>query len=77
MKTLEEYKKLPWTIVVRYHDEQGGYWSARIAELPGCMVAIEDRSALLSELDVVLEMCLESMIQHGDSIPEPAAAAAG
>lgn len=27
-----EYKRLPWTIVVRHHDEDGGYWSARVTE---------------------------------------------
>jgi predicted RNase H-like HicB family nuclease len=63
--------RLPWTIVVRYHPEQGGYWSASVAELPGCLYATENRDELLSELDVALRLMLESMIEHGDPIPEP------
>jgi hypothetical protein len=35
MSTLQEYLRLPWTIVVRFHDEEGGYWSAQVVELPG------------------------------------------
>jgi len=73
MKSVDEYMRLPWTIVVRYHDEQGGYWSAKVAELPGCLYCTSDRSALLSELDVALRMVLESMIEDGDPIPEPSA----
>lgn len=74
MKTVDEYMRLPWTIVVRYHAEQGGYWSAKVAELPGCLYATADRSELLTELDVALRLMLESMIAHGDPIPEPSAA---
>ena len=74
MKTVDEYVKLPWTITVRYHEEQGGYWSARVAELPGCIYATAKREELLSELDDVLRLCLESMIEQGESIPEPASA---
>ncbi len=59
----------------RYHAEQGGYWSARVEELPGCLYATKDRSELLSELDVALRMTLESMLEHGDPIPEPSATA--
>lgn len=76
MKTVDEYLRLPWTIVVRFHDEDGGYWSAKVAELPGCLYASRDRGELLSELDVALRMTLESMIEHGDPIPEPAATTA-
>jgi len=74
VRTLDEYMHLPWTIVVRYHAEQGGYWSAEVAELPGCLYATRDRSELLSELDVAMRLMLESMIEHGDPIPEPSAA---
>lgn len=75
MRTLDDYMRLPWTILVRHHDEQGGYWSAKVAELPGCLYCTSDRSELLFELDVALEMTLESMIAHGDPIPEPSATA--
>lgn len=51
MESVEHYLRLPWTIVVRYHDEQGGYWSAHIAEIPGCMYATSDREELLRELE--------------------------
>ena len=71
MKTLEEYMQLPWTIVVRYHAEQGGYWSAEVAELPGCLYCSSDRSELLSELEVAMRLMLETMLEHDDPIPEP------
>lgn len=73
MRTIDEYLRLPWTVIVRYHDEDGGYWSASVAELPGCLYATADRSTLLTELDVVLRMTLESMIEEGEVIPEPSA----
>ncbi len=73
MRSVDEYMRLPWTIIVRYHPEQGGYWSARIAELPGLLYATEDRNELLTELDEVLRMTLESMIEEGEPIPEPSA----
>lgn len=76
MKALEYYMRLPWTIVVRYHDEQGGYWSAEVAEIPGLMYATEQREELLRELEVVMEMWFEDCLAHGESIPEPAAATA-
>jgi predicted RNase H-like HicB family nuclease len=61
---------------VRYHAEQGGYWSAEVAGLPGCLYATKDRSQLLPELDVVLRMTLESMIENREPIPEPSPAPA-
>lgn len=73
MKTVDEYMRMPWTIMVRYHAEQGGYWAATVVELPGCLCATEDRSELLTELDVALRMTLEVMLEHGDPIPEPSA----
>lgn len=76
MKAISEYVQLPWTIVVRYHAEQGGYWSAEVAELPGCLYATKDRSQLLPELDVVLRMTLESMLENREPIPEPSPAPA-
>lgn len=75
MKTVDEYLRLPWTVVVRYHDEDGGYWSARVSELPGCFCAMRDRAELLTELDVVLRMTIESMLEEGEPITEPAAIA--
>lgn len=71
MRTLEEYVRLPWTIVVRFHDEKGGYWSAEVAELPGCRHATNNRAELLPQLDVVLRMTLEAMLDIGEPIPEP------
>lgn len=74
MRTVEEYLKLPWTIVVRFHDEDGGYWSARLAEIPNCMYATRDREELLRELEVVMHMWFEDCVRRGEPIPEPAAA---
>ena len=75
MRTVEEYLKLPWMIVVRFHSEDGGYWSAEVAELTGCMYATRNRDELLSELHEVMRMWIEDCLSRGESVPEPAATA--
>lgn len=69
--TVDDYMRLPWTIVVRYHDREGGYWSAEVAELPGCRHATSNRADLLSQLEVVQRIMLDTMLQLGEPIPEP------
>lgn len=69
-----DYLRLPWTIIVRYHAEQGGYWSARVAEEPAIMYATERREELLPELDQVMLLWFEDALARGEIIPEPAAA---
>jgi len=76
MKTLDDYLRLPWTIVARYHEEDGGYWSAEVTELPGCMYATRNRDELLKELHEVLTMWIDDAIKRGEPIPEPSATAA-
>jgi predicted RNase H-like HicB family nuclease len=58
----------------RYHPEQGGYWSARVAEIPGLLYATEKREELLSELEEAMRLWFEDSLAHGESIPEPAPA---
>ena len=76
MRTVDDYLRLPWIIVVRYHDEQGGYWSAELAEIPGCMYASRNREELLRELEEAMRLWFEDAMARGEPIPEPAAAQA-
>lgn len=71
MRSLEEYLSLPWTIVVRFHESDGGRWLAEVAELPGCVHATKNRAELLPQLEVVLRMTLDTMLALGEPIPEP------
>ena len=44
VKDLEYYKKLPYTIILGRHDDQGIYWLARVArvaELPHCLIHVD------------------------------------
>lgn len=71
MRTLEEYVRLPWTVVVRYHDDEVGYWSAEVVELPGCAHTTSNRAELLPQLEVILRMTIDTMLALGEPIPEP------
>jgi predicted RNase H-like HicB family nuclease len=76
MRTVEDYVRQPWTIVVRHHDEEGGYWSARVAEIPGLLFCTGNRAELLPELDEVMRMWFEDALARGENIPEPATVSA-
>ena len=57
MKNLKYYQSLPYTVILKRHDDQGVYWVARIAELPHCLIhgdaaeeAVTDDDSILFEL---------------------------
>lgn len=69
-KTLEYYLSLPYTIELI--PEKDGYWFVSIPVLKGCMTQGENREDALAMLDEAKELWLETALEAGISIPEPA-----
>lgn len=53
-----------------------GTWFARIVEFPGCMTEGDTQEEALRELDDAMAAWLETKLEDGDTIPEPATAEA-
>lgn len=56
--------------VVLTREEDGGY-SVTVLALPGCTSQGETREEALAMIGEAIELCLESLEAHGDSIPGP------
>lgn len=69
-KTLEYYLSLPYTIELT--PDEDGYWFAEIRLLPGCMTQGRSRVEALEMLDEAKTLWLETAIEEGMTIPEPA-----
>ena len=71
-KSLEYYLSLPYTISLKRYDDQGGYWVARILELPYCITHGATKEEALIDIEDTKKDWLESNIEDGFLIPEPA-----
>jgi antitoxin HicB len=71
-KSLEYYLSLPYTISLKRYDDQGGYWVARILELPYCITHGATKEEALIDIEDTKKDWLESNIEDGLPIPEPA-----
>ena len=71
-KELAYYLSLPYTINLKHYDDQGGYWVARILELPYCMTHGATKEDALIDIEDAKKEWLESNIEDGFPIPEPA-----
>ena len=69
-KTLQYYLSLPYTIELT--PDKDGYWFASIPLLKGCMTQGESREEALAMIDEAKELWLETALEEGVSIPEPA-----
>lgn len=70
--TLEAYRSLPYTRVVeRVTDEEGTYYVARYAELPGLMADGETRAEAIVQLYQAFDDYIRAHIEWGDPIPLP------
>jgi antitoxin HicB len=70
-KTLECYLSLPYTIELT--PDEDGYWFVSIPLLKGCMMTQgENREDALVMLDEAKELWLETALEEGIPIPEPA-----
>ena len=70
-KKLEYYLSLPYPIELIPDDD--GYWFAQIPLLPGCMTQGASRIEVLEMLDEAKVLWLETALNEGAEIPEPAA----
>ena len=72
LKDLEYYKKLPYTIILEKHDDQGTYWVARVAELPHCLIHGNTPEEAVREIEEVKLDWIQSNLEDGLPVPEPA-----
>jgi predicted RNase H-like HicB family nuclease len=70
-KDLEYYAKLPYTIILEKYNDHGGYWVARIVELPFCLIDGNTPEEALKEIEEVKLEWLQSNLEDGRPIPEP------
>ncbi len=73
VKNLAYYKKLPYTIILKRHDDQGIYWVARIAELPHCLIHGDTPEEAVREIEDVKNDWIQSNLEDKLPIPEPTA----
>jgi antitoxin HicB len=70
-KDLKYYAKLPYTIILERHDDQGTYWVARVAELPHCLIHCDNPEEAIKEIEEVKMDWIQSNLEDGLPIPEP------
>ena len=71
-KDLKYYLSLPYSkVITKRDDEDGVHYIGRVLEIDGCMGDGETEALAIESLNDSLEGILESMIEHGDHIPEP------
>jgi antitoxin HicB len=70
VKTREYYLSLPYTIELM--PDENGVWFAEIPLLKGCMTEGDSREEALVMLDEAKELWLETALEEGILIPEPA-----
>jgi len=69
-KDLRYYMNLPYTIIVKPYPD--GEYYAKIEELPGCMTEGHNLVEALEMLEDAKRLWLETALEDGISIPEPA-----
>ena len=71
-KDLNYYLSLPYSkVIVKRDDEDGVHYIGKVLEIDGCMGDGETEALAIESLNDSLEAILESMLEHGDHIPEP------
>lgn len=69
MESVQKLKKLPYKRII-VPEEDGGY-SAEIAELSGCLAQGETLKEAVENLEISLELWIETSLEQGADIPEP------
>jgi antitoxin HicB len=73
IKKLDYYDNLPYNIVLEpWDDGNGAYWVARVVELPYCAIHGDTPEQALKEIKIVKREWLETSLELGNLIPEPA-----
>jgi antitoxin HicB len=68
-KTVDYYMKLPYTIELQKHPEEG--WFVRVKELRGCISEGDTAEEALAMIQEAMELWLEVSLEEGIPIPEP------
>lgn len=71
LKDIEYYAKLPYTILLERHDDQGTYWVARVVELPHCLIHADSPEEAVKEIEGVKLDWIRSNLEDGLPVPEP------
>ena len=69
--TLDYYLSLPYTIEIIPDKEDGGF-VIKIKELRGCITQADTWDEVMPMIQDTMRLWLETAIEHGDDIPEPA-----
>lgn len=70
MKTLEQYMKLPYMIVIDESDDDGGF-VAHAPELTGCWAHGRDLAAAYAALREAMCLWIIDALERGHTVPEP------
>lgn len=72
-RTLEDYKRLPYTIYSQpVRDSDGSqYWLAEYIELPGCKTEGETEGDSIANLQELFDEYISARIESSFDIPEP------
>ena len=68
-KTVDYYMSLPYTLIVRHLDD-GSYYG-EIKEFDGCMIGGDTWEEFGQNVELVKRMWIESLLEHGQIVPEP------
>lgn len=73
MSDVAHYRTLPYTRRVELHKDPDGavYFIARIAEIPPLRIHGDTPHEALLRLDEIFDDVISSMIEQGETIPEP------
>jgi antitoxin HicB len=71
IKRVDYYMHLPYTMIVKHCDEQGGYYTAGYLELPDLVMTGDTPEDAVKELLVEKPEWFETCLRLGFSIPEP------
>jgi predicted RNase H-like HicB family nuclease len=52
-------------------EKAAGNYSAYVPDLPGCVAVGDTVQELIEQIEAAIALHLETMIEDGDSIPEP------
>ena len=70
-KQIAYYMSLPYTMMVRYKNEQGGYFVASYIELPDLTMTGDTPEEAVNELLIEKPEWFETCLQLGIPIPQP------
>jgi predicted HicB family RNase H-like nuclease len=70
-KRVDYYMSLPYTMMVKYHEEQGGYYVAGYLELPDMIMTGDTPEEAVKELVAEKPEWFEACLELGIPIPEP------